>query len=257
MSGFGIAAVLWFAVTGRLSWYVHPRYLWFTVALCALAAVALIAAVPAVLRAQRDEQAADQHGAEHASPQGVERESDRRGARVARATAAVLLVGGSAGALLIAPPATLSATAALQRDAAGSAGGGVSGAGPGSGGSDSAAAHPDDAELDARDWAMLLRQNAGAGVEGRTASFIGFVLPGSSADLFTAARFVVSCCAVDAQPLGVPVLSPAWEDDHAAGSWVEVEGVFIANPDVASDQPVVLRPFEVTAIDAPKDPYVY
>lgn len=249
LSGIGIAAVAWLAATGRLSWYVHPRYLWFTVSLSAIAAIALIAAVPVVRRARDQHEHA--HGPAHNEPHthgDPAAPAPRRTARrLIHTTGAALLVGGTAAALLIAPPTTLSAATAQQREVNAGGGGGTA---------DMNAA---DEDRDARDWAMLLRQNGGAEAEGRTARFIGFVLagPDSQADLFYASRFVVSCCAVDAQPLGVPVLAPGWAQDHPAGSWVEVEGAFVPNPDVTSDQPVVLRPYSVTAIAEPDDPYVY
>ncbi|MEV8337287.1 TIGR03943 family protein [Leucobacter sp. NPDC077196] len=253
LSGIGIAAIAWLAATGRLGWYVHPRYFWFTVTLCAIAAVALCAAVPALRRTPRESAAIDAvHDADvdhHHSP-GPEPARPARAAlmRVLPVIGGVLLIASTAAALLVAPPTTLSVATAQQRQV--NTGGGPAG---------DAAAAGEDADHDARDWALLLRQGGGALVEARTAEFIGFVLPGAdgSSDIFFAARFVVSCCAVDAQPLGVPVLSPDWQADHSEGSWVAVEGVFVANPDVTSDQPVVLRPFTITPIDEPNDPYVY
>lgn len=249
LSGFGIAAIAWLAATGRLGWYVHPRYFWFTVTLCGIAAIALCAAVPALHRAAREADGdANDRDHDHDRDSPPSRTHRSPVARAIPAAGAVLLVVATAAALLVAPPTTLSVATAQQRQV-------NTGTGP----SDGVALSGEDADRDARDWAMLLRQGGGAEAEGRTASFIGFVLPGAdeSDDVFFAARFVVSCCAVDAQPLGVPVLSPDWQRDHAEGSWVDVEGVFVANPDVTSDQPVVLRPFSITPIDEPDDPYVY
>src|SRR4029453_7572359 len=40
---------------------------------------------------------------------------------------------------------------------------------------------------------------------------------------FLAARFVVRCCAVDAQPVGLPVRAPA---PPAGGRWITVEGTW-------------------------------
>ena len=249
LSGFGIASIAWLAATGRLGWYVHPRYFWFTVTLCGIAAIALCAAVPALHRATREPDAGahgHDHDLGHDAPPSPARRSPL--ARAVPAAGAILLVVATAAALLVVPPTTLSLATAQQRQV-------HTGTGP----SGSAPLIGEDADRDARDWAMLLRQAGGAQAEGRTASFIGFVLPAADAseDVFFAARFVVSCCAVDAQPLGVPVLSPDWGRDHVEGSWVEVEGVFVANPDVTSDQPIVLRPFSITPIDEPDDPYVY
>lgn len=258
LSGLGIAGVAWLAATGRLGWYVHPRYFWFTVTLCGIAAVALIAAVPAL----RTLPTADEDHAPHSDPRGRPR-------RTLWSIGSVTLVAAAAAALLVVPPTTLSTAAAQQRQVnSGAVSGGAAGGAAGG------VSTQTDADLDARDWAMVLRQGGGSAAEGRTASFIGFVLPGDSnsreravsvadktntgaSDVFFAARFVVSCCAVDAQPLGVPVLSPGWQETHPEGAWVEVTGVFVANPDVTSAHPVVLRPYEITAIDEPRDPYVY
>ena len=251
LSGIGIAGIVWLAATGRLGWYVHPRYFWFTVILCGIAALALIAAAPVLLRQARSGDRADQDHASDAPHTHDTHDTQQRfrghGRQLRAAAAAILLVSGTAAALLIAPPTTLSAAMAEQRQV--NAGGGPAGV----------VAAGADADRDARDWAMLLKQGGGAQAEGRTADFIGFVLPGPDpdGDLFFAARFVVSCCAVDAQPLGVPILSPGWQQAHAAGSWARVSGVFIQSPDVTSDHPVVLRPYEITPIDEPDDPYVY
>ncbi|WP_336661469.1 TIGR03943 family putative permease subunit [Leucobacter sp. USHLN154] len=249
LSGLGIAAIMWLASTGRLGWYVHPRYFWFTVTICGIAAIALCAAVPVLHRASRAARAED-HDHEHDHGPDAPPARARRSPvqRALPSIGAALLIASTAAALLIAPPTTLSVAAAQQRQV-------NSGSGP----ADGSPVTGEDADRDARDWAMLLRQGGGAEAQGRTANFIGFVLPGidEPGDVFFAARFVVSCCAVDAQPLGVPVLMPGWERDHREGTWVQVEGVFVANPDVASDQPVVLRPFSVTPIDEPEDPYVY
>jgi uncharacterized membrane protein YcgQ (UPF0703/DUF1980 family) len=67
----------------------------------------------------------------------------------------------------------------------------------------------------------------------------------------------VTCCAVDAQPLGVPVLLPGWQDRFAADDWVEVTGGFSPNPDPSAAEPLVLVPDTIEKIDQPAQPYVY
>jgi len=71
---------------------------------------------------------------------------------------------------------------------------------------------------------------------------------------FLVARFVVQCCAVDAQPIGLPVRTtgPAPE----AGSWVTVEGTW----DVAEMDGVRRAVIGATAIAPtarPDQPYLY
>ena len=77
------------------------------------------------------------------------------------------------------------------------------------------------------------------------------------ADGFYVTRFLITCCAVDAQPIGVLVRLPGWQERFAEGRWVRVSGAFAANPDVESPEPVVLTSVTVTGIATPRDPYVY
>lgn len=242
-----VAAVAWLAVTGRLGWYIHPRYVWFTVLLSAVAAVAVVAAVPVLHAAsRRDDRGADQA---HAAPQPARR------VRFARATGTVLLIAGATGALIIAPPATLSTEVAQQRqlgagDQPATALTDVPDAPTGPGPD----AYPEET---AKAWAGLLRSD-GAELEGRAGAVSGFVLRDpDAASTFVVARFAVSCCVVDAQPLGVPVYDADAAGTLAEGAWVRVEGVFIANPDPAGSHPTVMRPAQITPIPEPEDPYVY
>jgi putative membrane protein len=67
----------------------------------------------------------------------------------------------------------------------------------------------------------------------------------------------VTCCAVDAQPVGVPVHLPGWQDDFEADQWVRVAGTFDTNPSRSSTQPLALRPDTIDAVDQPEEPYLY
>lgn len=222
-----VAAVVWLAAADRLHWYVHPRYVGFTVVMCSLAGIAAVAAA-AVLAGRP------------------------RATRLRRLGGALLIAVFAAG-ILVVPPATLSAELAGRRQA--DPGASAAFAAPdGSGAATGTAAV---AEGSVRDWAQLLRQNGGAGVEGRTAELVGFVTAGESADLFSLTRFVVSCCAVDAQPVDVPVHLPGWREALSEGEWVRVDGVFAQNPDAASAIPTVLRAATVQATTRPEDPYEY
>ena len=91
-------------------------------------------------------------------------------------------------------------------------------------------------------------------------TLVGFVSKDSAiTDGFVLSRFIMSCCAADAQPLLVHVRSdgPAPPID----SWVEVTGVQIPAPDDMADedrvltQNIVLEATEVLRIDQPTDPY--
>jgi uncharacterized repeat protein (TIGR03943 family) len=110
------------------------------------------------------------------------------------------------------------------------------------------------------DWAGLLRQTTDlAFYQGKTADVVGFVTPSDTDpdDVFYVSRFVVTCCAVDAQPVGVPVYLPGWQDEIAADDWVEVTGGFDTNRSSSSQDPIALVPADVTTVGQPSDPYLY
>ncbi len=133
----------------------------------------------------------------------------------------IALILATTAALLVVPPSTLTSATVAQRDINASA----------------SRADADDA-----------RPNV-----------TGFVTPDPDdpENVFYVARFVVTCCAVDAQPIGVPVYLPGWRQQHPVDSWVQVTGRFVANPSAESRQPLVIDPAGVTPIEQPGDPYVY
>lgn len=241
LSLVGIAAIAWLAATGRLGLYIHPRYFVFTIVMAAIAGVvALVAA--ALLPSTRD----DETDADHGHPQ------DRAPRRTGVATAlSIVLVAASAVALLVVPPSALTSATVDQR-AINTAG---------SGDADTVElAGADSSALSIKDWSGLLRQGADEEfLAGRTPTLVGFVTPDPDdpENVFYVARFVVTCCAVDAQPVGVPVYLPGWRENHPVDSWVSVTGGFAANPSTASAQEIVVLPREITATEQPADPYVY
>jgi uncharacterized membrane protein YcgQ (UPF0703/DUF1980 family) len=68
---------------------------------------------------------------------------------------------------------------------------------------------------------------------------------------------VVTCCAVDAQPIGVPVYHPGWQNEYKTDSWVTTTSGFHANPDAAGRESIVLIPDVITPTAQPAQPYVY
>jgi len=247
---------LWLAVTGGLGLYINPRYLVFTVALAAIAVPASVAAVVVVLT-----RGGAVHDHDHdATPEPQGREARGRSARVARdlgAGIAAVAVVAVTLAMLVLPPATLSARTAEQR--AVNAGSLTSA----TGGSGDAAATllgagtTDTRGFGVKDWAAAIRQTTDtSALTGRTLTLTGFVVRSGSTDSFTLTRFVISCCAVDAQPVGVVVLagSGALPDSDA---WVRVTGSLVSNPDASSGDRLVVRPASITPVAQPKDPYEY
>lgn len=274
---------LWLAIVGHLDLYINPRYDLFTIILAAVAVPASVAGLVAVARghghAHDDEHdhADGDHRADggHRAQGGVhahapddetayEHGSDaaravrRRAPGAARITRGV--VGGIAAAatvgvtvaMLVLPPTTLSARTAQQRSVdtptLSNATGTQDVALLGSEGVDTS-------EYGVKDWAALIRQTTDTtALVGKPVELSGFVVPGSDGS-FTLTRFVISCCAVDAQPVGLGVVVDGPVPD--ADQWVRVTGKLAANPDQSADARIVIRAATVRDIDQPTDPYEY
>lgn len=238
LSLVGIVATVWLGITGQLALYIHPRYFVFTIVMAAIAATLVMAAF-AIAPAPADEH-------------DLVDESGGRWGSLWSAGGILIIIAATIG-LLVLPPATLTTATVKQRDLNGSSSTLTqSDANKLVGGDYSA--------FTVRDWASLLRQ--GAGKEffvGKTASVIGFVTPDKSdpEDVFYVARFVVTCCAVDAQPIGIPVYYPGWQNKFKTDSWVKITSGFDTNPSVKSDQAIALVPTTVTPTRQPDQPYVY
>jgi uncharacterized repeat protein (TIGR03943 family) len=255
----GIVATVWLAVTDRLGLYIHPRYFWFTVIMAVIGAALVIAAFAMTPLPEaehdlehepEDEHEHEHHAGEHASSRRVTRRAIR-GASL-RATLAVLITVGAAVALLVLPPATLTSATASQRS--------INSSGTTVGQDAPALVGGDTSQFTVKDWALLLHQNPDADYfADKTVDVTGFVTPSPDDpdNVFYVARFVVTCCAVDAQPVGVPVYLPDWEKQFAADQWVSASGAFTPNPGSASAEPLLLTPDDIAVTDQPSQPYVF
>jgi uncharacterized repeat protein (TIGR03943 family) len=235
LSLIGIAATLWLAATGKLELYIHPRNVPFTVAMALIAAVVSVAGFVF---------ASPEHSG-HPNPEA-------RPPGLLRAAGSLLTVTAAVVGLLVLPPAALSADAANQRDL------NVSG---------TLSRHQTNEILDGqpssfsvRDWASLLRYSPGEDYfAGKVATLTGFITadPKDPADVFYVTRFVVSCCTVDAQPVGVPVLRPGWYKEYKPGDWVTATGGFGQNPDQDSANPILLNSAQISPAAEPERPYLH
>lgn len=235
LSLVGIAATLWLAATGKLELYIHPRYVPFTVAMALIAAAVSVAGFVVA-------------PPEHSGHPDPEAPTPGR----LRAAGSLLTVTAAVVGLLVLPPAALSADAANQRDL------NVSG---------TLSRHQTTELLDnqpgsfsVRDWASLLRYSPGEDYfAGKVATVTGFITadPKGPTDVFYVTRFVVSCCTVDAQPVGVPVLHPGWQKEYKPGAWVTATGGFGRNPDRDSANPVLLNSAQITPAAEPQRPYLH
>ena len=205
-------ATLWLAATGRLTLYIHQRYVVFTTG---MAVVALVMASASVITQSRAYQQA-----------------------------------------LLVPPTALTTTTATQR---GINKGAVTRLSTDKLSQASIFAQRDYSHLTIKEWAGLLAQtHDSAFYRGKTVNLTGFVTPDTAdSQIFYVSRFVVTCCAVDAQAVGVPVYAPGWRERYQPNSWVTVTGDFAAHPQQRPQQPIVIMPRSVTSTTQPKEPYEY
>ena len=233
-----VVATLWLAASNQLILYIHPRYVVFTVIMAAIALAVIVASI--IARPAHDHDEADTPRQKVVSVAAI-------------ATSLILGIG-----LIAVPPAVLTSSTVAQRD--------INSAGVGADVTsvDDAAAGPDSAfaKFTVLDWASLLRQTSDlAFYDAKPVDVVGFVTedPDDPQNVFYVSRFVITCCAVDAQPVGVPVYLQNWKDTYSADDWVEVTGTFGANPSSKSTQPIAVQPGDagIEKIEEPGDPYLF
>ncbi|MBT1675046.1 TIGR03943 family putative permease subunit [Curtobacterium aurantiacum] len=242
---------LWLALVGHLDLYINPRYSVFTVVLAAVGVPASIAALVVIARGHGhthgDDDDLDLHQQQRTGGRG-------RAVRIALGGAAAIITIGVTVAMLVLPPTTLSARTAQQRsvDSATLSNATGSEAAVSLLGSEGV----DTSEYGVKDWAALIRQTTDTtALVGKQVELTGFVVPGADGS-FTLTRFVISCCAVDAQPVGLGVVTGDGSVPDE-GQWVTVRGALAANPDQSADARIVVRAAKITDIAQPEDPYEF
>ena len=233
-----VVATLWLGVTGDLTLYIHPRYVVFT----------MIMAVVALLLTIASAAARPEH--EHGEP------APRRWWSLPLRVGSVVVALAIAVALVAVPPATLTAATASQRTINGSS------VGADTRSLDETAGATDAvfAKFTVLDWSSLLRQTSDPSFyEGKSVDVTGFVTADASdpQNLFYVSRFVITCCAVDAQPIGVAVYQPGWQQALAEGDWVRLTGGFGANPSTVSTEPIALLVATTEEVAEPDEPYLF
>jgi uncharacterized repeat protein (TIGR03943 family) len=242
-----VAATIWLAAADKLSLYIHPRYTLFTVLLASLAGLAAVAAIVAG--------SGEDHGHGHHDPEdGHDHVAGRPPAlslwgRLNRWLVLVVLVGAIVG-MLVLPPSTLSATARQNRTLV-TSGHALDAT------NTTALVGGNSATFTVKDWAALLREGGAGAVLGRKADLTGYVLAQGDDNTFFVTRLLVSCCAVDSQPVGVPVYLPNWRDQLAAGGWIAVKGTFVDESERETRFPTAIKISTIKKIDEPSQPYVF
>lgn len=104
------------------------------------------------------------------------------------------------------------------------------------------------------DWTRLLRRDPEPqSHEGKKVRLEGFVqlLPDGR---YAIARFIISCCTVDASPIGLRVDAPS--GDLIDGQWILLEGQFAVETREQKRE-LVIVPERVEKIEEPALPYLY
>jgi uncharacterized repeat protein (TIGR03943 family) len=231
-----VAATIWLAAAGKLSLYIHPRYTVFTVLLASLAGLAAVAAIVA---------GSPGHAHDHApAPR-----QQSLWHRLNRWLVLAVLVGAIVG-MLVLPPSTLSSTARQNRTLV-TSGHALDAT------NTTALVGGNSASFSVKDWAALLREGGAGAVLGRKVDLTGYVLGQGNDNTFFVTRLLVSCCAVDSQPVGVPVYLPNWREQFAAGGWIAVKGTFVDESEREVRFPTAIKISTIKKIDEPSQPYVF
>lgn len=104
---------------------------------------------------------------------------------------------------------------------------------------------------------------------GQPAKISGFVLHPDELppNYLLLSRFVITCCAVDAYPIGIPVKIDSDRAYYPPDTWLEITGTMITetlpiknnstSQTITSKRQLVLAAKSVESIPTPKDPYSY
>ena len=259
---------LW--LTGRISLYINPDSAWFAIAMAVVALVGAIATFALPLGAEADHGHDHEHGhsaapararreafahADHHhgdEPDGHDHDAHEHLAARPRLTPAGiaafsggLIASGAVVAVLLTPPAALSAELAVSRDV---------GAPPLFVGADviTLAASGDTSTFGIGDWSAVFAHATNPETfDGKPVTLTGFITPGQDGATFDLTRLVITHCVIDAQTARLPISAAGSAPE--TGQWVTVTGTVRSSGDGA----LQVHADQVAAIDQPTDPYEY
>jgi len=93
---------------------------------------------------------------------------------------------------------------------------------------------------------------------GKKVHVVGFVFRRDNSlpkDAFLVSRFVVTCCAVDARPIGLPVRYEAHQNLEE-GSWVDIKGTWEVG-ELNGKRTNFIHPVQIVSTERPAQPYLY
>ena len=82
---------------------------------------------------------------------------------------------------------------------------------------------------------------------------VGFIVP-KEGNVFSLSKFILSCCVVDASPVGI-LVDYDYQKEFKANDWLEVKGKFIIKEVNGFKEPVVV-PTSVTKVEQPTNVYL-
>ncbi len=216
-----VASILLVALQDKLLIYIHPRYIIFTITLCALAGLILIASLFI-----KDSEGLHKH---KESKLGL--------------IPLMLLVA----VMIVIPPKTLSSSTVTQRLSNSQSGQQSNQVFSGS-----------TLGLSVSDWFQILSLNEEPEYYAlKPAKITGFIYDaGLGEDTVWVSRFILTCCAVDARPVGVPVRVENWAENYSEDDWVIVEGNFELS-ETSEGSKIVLIPDKIEKTEEPENPYEF
>lgn len=213
-------SVIWLFAQNKLTLYIHPRYELFTMAFVSIALITLI-----ISYLQNSEH---QH--------------------MNRTDSFVLLI---ALLCLLMPAKTLTVRTAENRSQSSQVSNKVSGL------SSYDSFNQDFSYFDVADLSAFLSNNpTKEQIIDKQVELEGFIFEDSDGQKFIA-RFKLSCCAVDARPLTIPLLKNDVVSSVIIGSWYRISGKFVLNEGNQSQYPYAVETTTVEGIVEPLEPYVY
>jgi uncharacterized repeat protein (TIGR03943 family) len=93
---------------------------------------------------------------------------------------------------------------------------------------------------------------------GQKAKVQGFVIhpPNLQKDYLFLGKFVLTCCAADAYPVGLPVKLTPNSEQYKPDTWLEVEGQMVTET-LSGKRQLIIAANSIKKIPQPKDPYSY
>ena len=225
---------VWLGWQGMLGFYIHPRYNLFTLVMAAIG-VSLMA-IAFFVPTKGHSHAGHKHAKGHSIMEWL----------------SLGLVAVVVAIALVLPPTTLSSYTAENRSF------GTVATSPAADAIDVESMTSGFENLTVRDWASLLIQTQDPSFfRGKPFSALGTITDSGDPDVFFLTRFVVTCCAVDAQPVSIPVYYPGWSDEFAVDSWVTVNGGFQVLPQIAEPGNLAVVPGDIVEEEVPREPYLF